>query len=435
MLLKQILEHMEAGELVNHAHHGAMKSKSTQTLAMELYNELLENVKNDKEIALITLDQSKAFEIVDHEILLRKMKHIGFTDTTLKTMKSYLTTRKQYVQVAGRDSEKLLVGDNSVTQGSTLSCTIYLIYVLDLPAIFHEEMHNPKDEMNCKGTKAKTFVDDAILTTTQGQHKDITQAIETTIEKMENYMKSNKLCLNKDKTKVMILTKNDNLKKNFKMVVQEKTITHQKNLKILGNIFNENLDWNDHVNKEVLPSLRNRARSLKLVNKYINPKFRLNYSTAIFKSKLNFGLETWGGISQELKTKLQKVQNSVTKYVVPKELQYKSPRLRHKHLEWLSIEAEIQQATHKATYKILNQGQPEILHLKMPMNTNSTRMKAHKKLHTKPKWLTSKDIYRKSFQNRAYNYNTLKKEITSADSKTKFKKLIKQHMISQDRWF
>ena len=159
MLLKQMLEHLEAGELVNHAHHGARKSKSTQTLAMELYNKLLENVRNDKEIALITLDQSKAFKIVDHEILLKKMRHIGFTDKTLKTLKSYLTTRKQYVQVAGRDSDKLLVGDNSVTQGSTLSCTIYLIYVLDLPAIFHDEMHNPKEEMNCNETKAKTFVE------------------------------------------------------------------------------------------------------------------------------------------------------------------------------------------------------------------------------------------------------------------------------------
>ena len=88
------------------------------------------------------------------------------------------------------------------------------------------------------------------------------------------------------------------------------------------------MDWTDHVNKEVLPSLRNRARSLKMVNKYINPKFRHNYSTAIFKSKLNFGLETWGGINQELKTKLQKLQNSVTKYVVPKEMQYKTPRQR-----------------------------------------------------------------------------------------------------------
>ena len=76
------------------------------------------------------------------------------------------------------------------------------------------------------------------------------------------------------------MTKDNQIKHDFRIVVRDMVVKHQKKIKAQGNIFNENLNWNDQITQEVLPGLKNR----------VSPKLRANYVTAIFKSKLNVGL-------------------------------------------------------------------------------------------------------------------------------------------------
>ena len=90
-------------------------------------------------------------------------------------MSSYLEKRSQYVQVETKKSDKLEVGPRSVIQGSCMSTILFLIFILDLPEIYHIEKHNPIENTKCKETKAKTFVDDTYL---EVQPKD-NQTMET----------------------------------------------------------------------------------------------------------------------------------------------------------------------------------------------------------------------------------------------------------------
>ena len=70
----------------------------------------------------------------------------------------------------------------------------------------------------------------------------------------------------------MIISTDENLKKNFSIQVGEKTLTHQKKITVLGNIITEDLTWDSHIKSLVIPSLANRARSLKLTTKYMDKK-------------------------------------------------------------------------------------------------------------------------------------------------------------------
>ena len=169
-------------------------------------------------------------------------------------------------------------------------------------------------------------------------------------------------------------------------------------------------------------------RTLRIVSKYLDPKFCIIYANLIFKSKLLFGIETWGGAPKGLISNVQKLQNQATKLAVPAILKYKSDRQRQKYLSWFSIKDEILFATHVQTYKILNWGILEVLSSLMPKNTNQLRLQTHEKLDTKPKWLGTNAVTRASYRNCAYYYNTLPKNVTTQKDLPKFKKELKKIM-------
>ena len=141
---------------------------------------------------------------------------------------------------------------------------MYLVYILDMPGIFHGKNHDPQEALECSKEDLKTFVDDNLIRVKVNEHKDLQGAIQSTMEKMENYMSANKLRLNTDKTKVIIYSKNKQTRDTFEVILGDKTIRHTPQTKLLGNIINDQLSWDQHTEKIVLPGLRNRVRTLRL---------------------------------------------------------------------------------------------------------------------------------------------------------------------------
>ena len=164
------------------------------------------------------------------------------------------------------------------------------------------------------------------------------------------------------------------------------------------------------------------------MSKYLDPQFKKIYANATFKSKLMFGIETWGSAKKSLISKVQNLQDKVTKLSLDKKLQSKSSRQRLQEMNWLNIRQEITFATHTLTYKILNWGSPQEIETVMPKNTKNLRIESHVKLGTKPRWLTRTAQTRATYRSRSYYYNTLPKNITTQVNLTKFKKELRKHM-------
>ena len=82
-ILKQVLTYLKLHNLIHHTHHGSVGGKSTQMLIHEVYNRLLKALEDGQDTAFVQLDQSKAYNIIDHSILLQKMKYLGFNRKTL----------------------------------------------------------------------------------------------------------------------------------------------------------------------------------------------------------------------------------------------------------------------------------------------------------------------------------------------------------------
>ena len=125
-------------------------------------------------------------------------------------MKSFLSERKQFVQIHGQKSQSLLTGPQSVVQGSSISCILFLIFVLDLPHIFHGDPHSPMEQLNCDQPNAKTFVDDVGIVITKKKdnaNESLRDLVIKAMDKVADYTSANKLALNQDKSLIMVVSK------------------------------------------------------------------------------------------------------------------------------------------------------------------------------------------------------------------------------------
>ena len=108
------------------------------------------------------------------------------------------------------------------------------------------------------------------------------EAIETTLKTVLRYTSSNNILLNSQKIKIMLFSQRTKDKTDFIFTLNGKQIRHSPQLNILGNLVTDNLTRDSHVEKIVLPGLRNRVRTLGLTSKYLDSKFKRTYSNSNF---------------------------------------------------------------------------------------------------------------------------------------------------------
>ena len=159
----------------------------------------------------------------------------------------------------------------------------------------------------------------------------------------------------------------------------------------------------------------------------MKPKFKRIYTNAVFRGKLLFSIENWGGAKKSLLTEIQKLQNQASKTTLQGTLNIErmSSNQRQEEMGWLPIQTEIQMATDKMVHKVINREIPAGISALMPLNTVTSRIQIHRKLAAKPRALNKNQVTASSFRSRAHMYNCLPGRITSLTDTSKFKKWIK----------
>ena len=167
---------------------GFGKNISTSTALIQITEKIKESIDKSKYGCGIFIDLRKAFDTVNHSILLSKMEH---WDTALEWFKSYLSNRKQYVYSNG-ESSQLKDITCGVPQGSVLWPLLFLIYINDLPNI-------------SKLLQFFLFADDTNIYYEAESSEQLEQVINKELKKLHTWLMVNRLSLNMDKTNYYIM--------------------------------------------------------------------------------------------------------------------------------------------------------------------------------------------------------------------------------------
>ncbi len=168
---------------------GFRKIHSTVIVATRVLNDIINAIDSKEYCVALFLDLTKAFDTVDHSILLLRLADLGFSAKTLKWFENYLSGRKQCVKVDGLSSEFLIV-QNGVPQGSILGPILFIIYVNDL-------CENINDA-NCH-----FYADDTIIYTSSSSLEAAINKLQAAFNVIQRNLCTLRLVLNVNRTKMM----------------------------------------------------------------------------------------------------------------------------------------------------------------------------------------------------------------------------------------
>ena len=291
ILHDQLTEYFTCNNLLNQSQYGFRKQHDTDSAALEFIDRINEVISNRKKFLSIYMDLSKAFDSISHQILLEKLKYYGLRENAVQLIQSYLSNRKQFVEVDGHKSQlkPITIG---VPQGSILGPLLFLIYINDI--------------QNCTSIlTAILYADDSTFSVCLDNTDTplTSDTINMELNKINNWLNSNKLCLNVKKTKYMIFNRTHSIP-DIKLEINGTELEEVKNFKFLGLTINNRLDWTPHTSS--IQCKLARALGIMKSVKHLIPQCTMKtIYFSIFHPHIIFHILAWGHTGAPI-TRLQK---------------------------------------------------------------------------------------------------------------------------------
>ena len=189
MVHTNLINHLELNKLLYEHQYGFLRGRSTEQNLLQVVNYISNSLNSGNFCIGIFLDLKKAFDVCSHPILLKKLKKLGVEGTALDWFTSYLSNRKQKVDINGHFSGEKLI-NISVLQGSILGPTLFLCYINDL--------------FSTTNLATFLFADDTSCLAENKNLPDLIRFVNVELQKIANWFRSNKMAVNISKTKFII---------------------------------------------------------------------------------------------------------------------------------------------------------------------------------------------------------------------------------------
>jgi Reverse transcriptase (RNA-dependent DNA polymerase) len=280
--------------------HGFMKKRSINSNLM-IYNKFIfDAFEKNLQIDSIYTDFSKAFDCVDHKILISKLEILGFSGNFLKWISSYLTGRTQIVKILNNLSNPVLVS-SGVPQGSHLGPLLFNLFIYDLSIILKDIDH-------------LFYADDLKIFHAVKDNNDAI-FLQSKLDDLVNWCNINKLNLNTDKCKSISFTRQKS-KINFMYSLNNTNLEKVNKISDLGILFDEKLTFKCHCDmtiskaKGLLGFVKRRANEFK--NVWVTRQLYFTYVRSI----LEFGSIIWMPHTIEYIKKIESIQKQFLLYTL-----------------------------------------------------------------------------------------------------------------------
>ena len=283
----RLMKFLEDEKILYHKQFGFRKNYSTAHAIISLIENIEKAIDNNQFACGVFVDLKKAFDTVDHNILLKKLFHYGFRGVSNIWFESYLKDRTQFVYINGHESDlqKINIG---VPQGSVLGPLLFLIYINDL--------HN-----SIKFSTAFHFADDTGLLNVQNSIKTINKLVNYDLKQLSFWLNANKIALNVAKTEVILFKgKNKTIDVGINLKLSRKKLNLSSHVRYLGVFIDENLNWKYHVNAISSKLIKANAMLSKLRH-FVSKEVLRTVYYAIFQSHINYNCVAWAQINTSVR--------------------------------------------------------------------------------------------------------------------------------------
>ncbi|XP_022226291.1 uncharacterized protein LOC121403754 isoform X1 [Drosophila obscura] len=306
LVAKQINSFLTEHTLLNNNQSGFRTNRSCTTAMIKIVEDIRERIDDGNVTFLTLLDYTKAFDSVDHRILIAKLREsYNFSDSAVRLLSSYLLNRSQAVVAEGKMSSFAYV-KCGVPQGSVLGPILFSIYINDLPIVLSDcKVHMYADDVQLYVSRPLNRIDECINVTNRE------------LEKISAWATKNRLCLNPTKSKCLIIYKN---KKKInetilrRVEISNTPISYIEKTTNLGFIINSTLSWDDHVSKAVGKTY-GILRALNITKQFIPVSIRMQIAKAYLVPVLTYGIEAFGNCGYENRQKLSVCFNNIARYI------------------------------------------------------------------------------------------------------------------------
>uniref|UniRef100_A0A3P8T4U6 Reverse transcriptase domain-containing protein n=1 Tax=Amphiprion percula TaxID=161767 RepID=A0A3P8T4U6_AMPPE len=290
---------MEKYELLSDHQYGFRSNRSTSLAVMELVENISTAIDKKQYAVGVFVDLRKAFDTINHSLLLQKLERYGIRGVTLNWIRSYLNNRFQYVKFNNAVSHfrKVTCG---VPQGSVLGPKLFILYLNDIGTVLNK-------------LKFTIFADDTNLVSSGPDIKELLTTVEKELIKLKEWFNINKLSLNENKTKFMVF---GGVRANCEtqLILNGVKIERVYDTKFLGVILDYKLSWKPHI-EYIKQKLSKSIGIIYNTRDFLNKKgLRILYFSLIMPY-MTYCVEVWGNTYRTYIDPIIKLQKRVIRII------------------------------------------------------------------------------------------------------------------------
>lgn len=417
IVYNQLDDYLRAHKLLYEYQSGFRSAYSTDTCLINLTDYIKQEQDKGRFIGMVLLDLQKAFDTVDHRILLQKLEALGLQKSAIDWFQSYLQERKQSVEISGTTSKPATI-TCGVPQGSILGPLLFLIYVNDIPSA-----------VRCK---TLLYADDTALIVSGNSTEVIQDTLSSELESIREWLIDNKLSLHLGKTESILFGSKRKLLKHNTIQVQcaGNTLTCNTHVKYLGAKLDQSLSG-DGMAENVISKSNARLKFLYRQVKNVDLKTKKLLVSALIQCHFDYASTSWySGLTKKYKTRLQCTQNKIIRFLLNAPARTHIGAQEFGLVGMLPVELRVKQLKLNLVYNIVNGNAPSYLSSSFNLTRNRHA------INTRSSAMSLQVPHIKTFSKSSFNYtsivawNELSSHIQSSTSINQFKLLVKTFLFS-----